>query len=251
MQISLKFQFFFSLILFLAASPAQAVSPTASTASPTANPAPAASATAPATFTEGTVVETMDSGGYTYLCLENGGMKRWAAIPKTEVNVGQHVELAPGTEMGQYTSKTLKRTFDSIYFCSGLANDPGKLPHPLPEESQGGMPGLPHGHQMPAAASSHAVGMPPGSPRSGDAPEPTPVAGKVIETFDGGGYTYVSVEQDGKQTWVATPPIKVTAGQNVTFVPGYVMHNFTSSSIGRTFDSILFSRGLATPLPSP
>jgi hypothetical protein len=69
----------------------------------------------------GKVVETMDSGGYTYLCLERDGAKIWAAVPKTEVKVGQQVVLRGGMVMQNFTSKTLNRTFDSILFASGLA----------------------------------------------------------------------------------------------------------------------------------
>lgn len=71
---------------------------------------------------KGTVVETMNSGGYTYLLIEEGEQKRWAAIPNSEVKVGQQVELAPGMTMNQFTSKTLGRTFDAIVFSRGLTS---------------------------------------------------------------------------------------------------------------------------------
>ena len=67
----------------------------------------------------GKVVETMNSGGYTYVCIEKSGQKTWAAIPMTEVKVGQDIALRPGAEMRNFTSKTLNRTFDSIIFSSG------------------------------------------------------------------------------------------------------------------------------------
>ncbi len=35
----------------------------------------------------GKVVETMNSGGYTYVCLEKAGKKTWVAVPET--NSGQ------------------------------------------------------------------------------------------------------------------------------------------------------------------
>ncbi len=68
----------------------------------------------------GKVVETMDSGGYTYVSLENGGKKIWVAIPQTKVKVGQQVTCQPGMEMKNFQSKTLKRTFDSIIFSGGI-----------------------------------------------------------------------------------------------------------------------------------
>jgi hypothetical protein len=72
------------------------------------------------TAAKGTVVETMNSGGYTYVLLDNGGQKSWAAIPNTEVKVGQELELAPGMVMNGFSSRTLGRTFDAILFSQGL-----------------------------------------------------------------------------------------------------------------------------------
>ena len=68
----------------------------------------------------GKVVETMNSGGYTYVSLENSGKKTWVAIPATAVKVGQDVTCQPGMEMKNFTSKTLNRTFESIIFSAGV-----------------------------------------------------------------------------------------------------------------------------------
>ncbi len=68
----------------------------------------------------GTVVETMDSGGYTYIQVEKDGSKRWVAVPQTFIRKGDEVEFFPGMEMGSYTSPTLNRTFDNIVFSSGI-----------------------------------------------------------------------------------------------------------------------------------
>ncbi len=68
----------------------------------------------------GKIVETMNSGGYTYVCLEKNGKKTWVAMPETKVKVGQEVTCQPGMTMPNFTSKTLKRTFDSIVFSGGL-----------------------------------------------------------------------------------------------------------------------------------
>jgi hypothetical protein len=68
----------------------------------------------------GKVVETMNSGGYTYVLLEKNGKKTWAAIPQAKVAKGQTVTLMPGVEMGNFESKTLNRKFDRIVFSSGL-----------------------------------------------------------------------------------------------------------------------------------
>lgn len=74
----------------------------------------------PAISLSGKVVETMNSGGYTYVSLENNGNKIWVAVPATVVKVGQDVVCQPGMEMKNFTSKTLNRTFASIIFSGGI-----------------------------------------------------------------------------------------------------------------------------------
>lgn len=69
------------------------------------------------------------------------------------------------------------------------------------------------------------------------------LSGKVVETMNSGGYTYVCLEKNGNKTWVAAPEMKVTVGQELSFQPGQEMLNFTSKSLNRTFDSIIFSGG--------
>jgi len=68
----------------------------------------------------GKVVETMNSGGYTYVSLENGGKRTWVALPDSKVKVGQQITCQPGMPMQNFTSKTLKRTFDMIIFSGGI-----------------------------------------------------------------------------------------------------------------------------------
>src|SRR6266540_1087362 len=70
-----------------------------------------------------------------------------------------------------------------------------------------------------------------------------PLTGKVVETMDAGGYTYVLLEKKGDKTWVAVPRMKVTVGEEVSFQPGQEMNNFTSKSLKRTFPKIYFSSG--------
>jgi hypothetical protein len=77
-------------------------------------------------------------------------------------------------------------------------------------------------------------------------PDSASLSGKVVETMNAGGYTYVSIEKAGKKTWVAVPMTEVKVGQELTFQPGAEMRNFTSKSLNRTFDSIIFSGGLAS-----
>jgi len=105
-----------------AAAPAPASqSQPASPAMPAGHPAVAGGDAGQAGGTlSGKVVETMNSGGYTYVSLENNGKKTWIALPDTKVKVGQQLTCQPGMEMKNFTSKTLNRTFDSIIFSGGI-----------------------------------------------------------------------------------------------------------------------------------
>jgi hypothetical protein len=75
-----------------------------------------------------------------------------------------------------------------------------------------------------------------------------PISGKVAETMDSGGYTYILLKDGDNKTWVAVPSMKVKVGDEMAFQPGNKMMNFKSKTMDRTFDSIVFSPGtLALP----
>ncbi|RQW77276.1 MAG: DNA-binding protein [Geobacter sp.] len=94
---------------------------------PKGHPAvPAATAPKEIVPLSGKVLQTMDSGGYTYIyLLKNGGSKIWVAIPKSTVAVGKTVDLVPGSEFKNFESKTLNRTFDRIVFSLGRVTPQG------------------------------------------------------------------------------------------------------------------------------
>jgi hypothetical protein len=73
------------------------------------------------------------------------------------------------------------------------------------------------------------------------------VSGKVVETIDSGRYTYVRLENNGKEIWVAVYKVKVAVGENVSFKPGIEMVNFESKTLKRKFDKIIFSEGPVGP----
>ncbi len=62
----------------------------------------------------GTVVEAIDVGNYTYLRLEEQGI--WIATSRLPVAAGDKVEFSGGMEMRDFHSRTLDRTFESIFF---------------------------------------------------------------------------------------------------------------------------------------
>jgi hypothetical protein len=190
-------------------------------------------------FLSGKVVETFNAGGYTYVSLENDGKKAWFAIPGAEVSVGQNIEVRPGTQMGKFTSKSLNRTFESIVFSSGLVMDTS-APIPAISVAADVPSSLPSGHPpMDSKTQPNDNKGLKEQPRK-DIPA---ISGKVIETMDSGGYTYVCLENGGKKTWVAVPTMKVSIGQELKLQTGAVMTNFKSTSLNRTFESVIFSAG--------
>lgn len=83
----------------------------------------------------------------------------------------------------------------------------------------------------------------PGGHGGSSAPAMAPLMGKIVETMNGGGYTYILLQTGGRQIWVAIREMKVSVGQNIALMPGIEMTQFTAKSIGRTFESIIFSDG--------
>ena len=69
------------------------------------------------------------------------------------------------------------------------------------------------------------------------------LSGKVAETMNSGGYTYVLLEKGGEKTWIAVPQMKCAKGQALSFQAGAEMENFTSKTLNRTFKKIVFSPG--------
>ncbi|UFS71038.1 hypothetical protein LPW11_02345 [Geomonas sp. RF6] len=168
----------------------------------------------------GKVVETMNSGGYTYCSVETAAGTKWVAVPEAKVEKGQTVSFLPGNVLKDFNSRLLNRTFDTIVFSNGLAD----------------------------AAAATTASAPAAAPHDAAGKEEfalVGVSGKVVETTDVGGFSYVAVEKDGKKLWVAVPTTKLTVGQEVKFLPGEIKRNLPSKKMKRTFEEIQFSRGLA------
>ena len=102
---------------------------------------PALATPVPPGMVRGTVLETMDSGGYTYAFLDTGQDQRWVAALQTPVTVGDVVQTDAGMIMTDFTSNTLGRTFDIVYFVSALQNLSGAS-----QPAQAAAGGMPAGH---------------------------------------------------------------------------------------------------------
>lgn len=70
----------------------------------------------------GSVMETMNSGGYTYALVDTGDATVWTAGPVTSVAVGDMISASGIMAMPGFHSNTLDRDFEMIYFASALSN---------------------------------------------------------------------------------------------------------------------------------
>lgn len=107
----------FSLSLLVGCSE-EKPAPTAEVAKPSAQTAPAVPEPTPGKT--GKVLETMDAAGYTYIQVDSGTEKFWAAAPQFAAKVGDDVVVPEGMPMPDYHSKTLDRTFDMVYFVPSV-----------------------------------------------------------------------------------------------------------------------------------
>ena len=91
----------------------------------------------------GTVLETLDASGYTYMHLKTSNGEIWAAVQKANVKKGSKVTIVNAIPMDGFESKTLNRKFDHIVFGNlGTGTDMAMGPppfapgHPTPTDKQ-------------------------------------------------------------------------------------------------------------------
>ncbi len=101
------------------------------------------------------------------------------------------------------------------------------------DASQQPAQGLPQGHPPVSGGGAVATANGPG--------------GVVLETMDGGGYTYVRLGATGQEIWVAGPVTAVAVGDTVQLVNPMSMGQFTSKALDRTFDNLYFADGFVKP----
>ena len=76
----------------------------------------------------GTALETMKAERYTYVQVDTGTEKIWAATPNFRGKVGDTVVVPKGLAMQNFHSKTLERDFEVVYFVGAITvagNDQG------------------------------------------------------------------------------------------------------------------------------
>jgi hypothetical protein len=84
--------------------------------------------------------------------------------------------------------------------------------------------------------------QPPAQPAVAAVPQPltASLTGKVIETLDAGGYTYLHLSTANGEQWAAVPQAKVANGATVNVAVQMAMEKFESKTLKRTFDKVLF-----------
>lgn len=225
------------LLVAVAASVGLAACSKKEEAAAPASPAPQAAAPAApvavsaATPNSGKVLQLLQGGGYTYAEVEQGsGEKVWIAGGQIPVQVGDTVQWGDSAVMTNFASKSLGRTFDRILFVNAWG-PAGAAPTGV----------APHGTQPMAGAAGGAHPPMGAAQPAAQAEAPAGSSGEVKSVLTGGGYTYLEVLQNGNTVWVAAPVTQAQAGDKVSWGDGMVMTNFTSTSLNRKFDQIVFA----------
>lgn len=87
----------------------------------------------------GRVLEQIEVGKYSILRLRQGGSTEvWAAVPSTPSRVGDEVTVQNAERMENFTSPTLNRTFETIYF--GVLGSPAQHADSKPHSNPHGDP---------------------------------------------------------------------------------------------------------------
>ena len=183
----------------------------------------------------GKAAEVINSGGYTYVRVENGKTSTWVATAEQKIAKGADVSFPSGIVMKDFRSKSLNRTFKEIVFSDG----------------QGAGMASPHGAKGGPAASGAS---PHGG--SGEALPPGPVklpelfAIKLAKAEGPDGYTIAEIFAKGK----ALNGKKVAVrGKVVKFSEGIMNRNWVHLQDGTgdakkgTHDLVVTTDGTAKP----
>jgi len=122
-----------------------------------------------------------------------------------------------------------------------------------PQQDMAGTMMAPHQDMtgtMMAPSMDPGMSMPSGHPDVGmgaphDVPSGVPAGvalqrATVVSSIDVPQFTYIEVEQDGKNRWLAGTSIEVKKGDVVEFAEDSTIDNFTSKTLNRTFDTLTF-----------
>ena len=155
----------------------------------------------------GTVVDTMNSGGYTYVQLDDGTGTAWAAISQTDVQIGDKGTIA-GNIMHDFHSSTLNKTFPAIMFSNGLQSAAVDKPT--------------NADIIESPASYYRV----------------VVSGTINQTMNTSDYSYLEIDDGTGLIWAAVSQTDITTGENVT-IDGNAQSGFESMALNKTFEVLI------------
>ncbi len=75
------------------------------------------------------------------------------------------------------------------------------------------------------------------------APGAAELTGRVLETMEAPGYTYLRLSTSGGPQWAAIPSETIAVGTEVKLANPTLMKNFVSKTLNRTFEVIVFASG--------
>lgn len=146
------------------AAPQKAADAAVSTQSAPA-PAPNAAPAAAPEKVSGTIAETLDSAGFTYVRLVTGKGDKWVVVRQTPLKKGAPLTITVNMVADKFESKSLKKSFDKLIF----GEIEGAAPPPQTASMPAGMSTPPMASSMPTGMMSPHAGVPP-SPQPGAEP---------------------------------------------------------------------------------
>jgi hypothetical protein len=136
-----------------------------------------------------TAEEVIQGSRYTYVRVSADGSDYWIAINKAEIKEKETYYWSVGSEMNEFTSKELKRTFRSIFFVQDFTDKPitqTSAPQQMPSASMAGKQEAPEypGIVVPKAAGGMTIAELYAKKNSMDG-KTAKICGKVVK-FSGG-----------------------------------------------------------------
>lgn len=170
---------------------------------------PPTSPVEPASSIEGTVIESMPAGNYTYTRVRAAdGTETWAAAPGAPVAPGSTVVFATSLPMAGFHSDILKRDFDMVYFVGSLEAT-GQPPPPVQGQVQ-----VPSWH-----------------PKVEEGQECPPISAEALEAASAAGLASgVATPHTVADVWAGAAALSgssvVVRGEVVKFTPGVMGKNW-------------------------
>jgi YHS domain-containing protein len=183
---------------------------------------------------KGIALEKINTSQYTYLLVNENGLENWLAFPLAEVKIGETYYYANEMLMSNFVSKELSRTFEKVYFIQGVYTEPptkvnGDNSNPQPVEQ---------GNPQPV----QQINEQPTMPQVNSAPTETANShhGVALEKINTTQYTYLKINENGVENWLAFPLANVKIGETYYYANEMLMTNFESKELKRTFEKVYF-----------